>query len=269
MFSIVCVYNDKDVFSRSLLKSLQAQTAKFELIALDNSSGAFSSAAGALNHGTGQIRAESKYIMFAHQDISFSSKTWLQDIESMLHALPNLGIAGVAGNSKKANKLISNITHGMPPRHDGYNLQEPVTAMTVDECCAIVPRDVFRKHQFDDILCNNWHLYVVEYCLRVLTLGYGVFVLPVDLHHGSTGNMDQSYFKILKKVLERYKTTYPKIYTSCGSWDTATPVTLQRISYFVKKLFYDFMGWLIITGLVPQWARKKKKKILQRYNHNH
>ena len=269
MISIVCVYNNKKAFNDFLSKSLQDQTAQFELIALDNSTGAFSSAAQALNNGAMHVLADSAYIMFAHQDISLGSKTWLEDVESMLHALPNLGVAGVAGNSEKENRLISTITHGMPPRYDGYSLQEPVSAMTVDECCAIVPRKVFQNHQFDEVVCDNWHLYVVEYCLRIQALGLKVFVLPVKLHHGSKGSLNASYCKALKKVLARYKNNYKKIYTSCGCWDTTTPVIGQWVTHFVKKYFYGLTGWLIASGFVPEWLQRKKRRRLQRIDQNH
>jgi hypothetical protein len=266
MITIVCVYNNKKIFSDCLLKSLQAQSAQFELIALDNGTGAFGSAAQALNHGALSIRADSAYIMFAHQDISFFSASLLADVELMLNALPNLGIAGVAGNSEKENRLIANITHGTPARYDGYSLQEPVRAMTVDECCAIVPRDVFQNHQFDTTVCDNWHLYVVEYCLRIQSFGLGVFVLPVDMHHGSKGRLNASYFMALKKVLARYKNIHQKIYTSCGCWDTATPIVWQAVSYLVKKYFYGFTRRLIASGLVPEWVQRKKNRRLQKLN---
>ncbi len=204
MITIVCVYNNKKIFSDYLLKSLQIQSAQFDLIALDNGTGAFSSAAEALNHGARSIHADSAYIMFAHQDISFSSTSWLADVELMLNALPNLGVAGVAGNSAEEKKLISNIRHGRPPRNAGRKIEKPTSVMTVDECCAIIPRQVFEQHQLDEIVCDNWHLYVVEYCLRIQAFGLGVFVLPVILHHESKGSLNASYFKALKKVLARY-----------------------------------------------------------------
>jgi hypothetical protein len=98
MISIVCVYNDEAVLKRFLLKSLQNQTAKYELILEDNTRSRFSSAAQALNHGG--RKASSKYIMFVHQDIDLLSDRWLEDVERWLDMIPNLGIAGVAGMSE-------------------------------------------------------------------------------------------------------------------------------------------------------------------------
>lgn len=269
MITIVCVYNNKKIFSDYLLKSLQIQSAQFDLIALDNGTGAFSSAAEALNHGARSIHADSAYIMFAHQDISFSSTSWLADVELMLNALPNLGVAGVAGNSAEEKKLISNIRHGRPPRNAGRKIEKPTSVMTVDECCAIIPRQVFEQHQLDEIVCDNWHLYVVEYCLRIQAFGLGVFVLPVILHHESKGSLNASYFKALKKVLARHTNIYRKIYTSCGCWDTATPVVRQWTAYAVKKYFYCFTRWLIASGLVPKWMQRKKRRRLQKLYLHH
>jgi hypothetical protein len=264
MIAVVCVYNNKKIFEEYLFKSLQMQSVRFELIALDNSTGNFSSAAQALNHGARNMQTDSAYIMFAHQDISFRSTRWLENVESQLNTLPSLGLAGVAGNNEKENRLISNITYGMPPRSDGKRIDAPQSVMTVDECCAIIPRDVFKKRPFDEETCNNWHLYVVEYCLHIKTLGLEAYVLPLDLHHVSTtGSLNSAYFATLQKVLMRYKSAYQKIYTSSGCWDTAAPVMAQRLSYYAKKYFYGFTRWLIAKGFVPAWMQRKKRKRLQ------
>ncbi len=247
MLAIVSVYNAKEVFSQYLLKSLQAQAARFELIALDNSDGRYSSAAQALNHGARQIKGDCRYIMFAHQDIEFPDHSWLADAERMLNELPDLGVAGVAGNSRTANKLFSNITHGEPPRDAGQRIDQATSAMTVDECCAIVPRQVFEKYQFDEAVCDNWHLYVVEYCLRLQARGLGVYVLPVKLHHVSLGNLNRTYFKALKKVLHVHGDRYPRIYTACGPWDAGRSVYLQGYLWLARNKFYDYSARLIAS----------------------
>ena len=263
MFAIVCVYNSKESFSRYLLKSLQAQTARFELIALDNSNGRYTSAAQALNHGARQVQADSKYIMFAHQDILFRPASWLDDIERTLDGLPDLGVAGVAGNSREANNLFSNIKHGDPPRDAGKKIEKATSAMTVDECCAIVPRAVFQKYQFDETVCSDWHLYMVEYCLRIKHLGFGVYVLPVEMQHVSLGSLNRAYFKALKKVLRVHGDRYATIYTACGPWCAHRSVYLQGFMWLARKKFYEFTARLIASGYVPEWMQRKKRRRLR------
>lgn len=263
MIAVVCVYNSAEMFERTLAASLQAQAGRFELIALDNSGGRFSSAAQALNYGARRVPAGCDYIMFAHQDISFSGPSWLADAETMLGALPGLGVAGVAGNSRRANKLFSNITHGTPPRDAGQRIEVATDAMTVDECCAFVPRPVFDKHRFDEQVCSDWHLYMVEYCLRLKALGLGVYVLPVALHHLSLGSLGRPYFKALKKVLRVHGGRYPRIYTACGPWDARRSVYLQGYAWLARNKFYDYAGRLIASGWVPEWLQRKKRKRLR------
>lgn len=37
---------------------------------------------------------------------------------------------------------------------------------TVDECCFGMTREVFDSLRFNEKVCNGWHLYAVEMCLR-------------------------------------------------------------------------------------------------------
>ena len=67
MISIVCVYNNKEILNKYLIKSLESQTEDYELILLDNTQNKFNSAAKALNNGG--RKAKGDYIMFVHQDV--------------------------------------------------------------------------------------------------------------------------------------------------------------------------------------------------------
>jgi hypothetical protein len=264
MISIVCVYNDRKILESYLLKGLQKQACAYELICLDNSQGQFASAAQALNHGTRQIQAASTHIMFAHQDVCFASPAWLEDAEKMLDTLQNLGIAGVVGCREGDRSRFSNITHGSPPRDVGIRIQQPLAAMTVDECCLFIPRHVFKKYQFDEAVCEGWHFYAVEYCLRIQEAGLGVYIVPLSLHHSSLGTQDSTYFQALKPVLDRHRQTYCKIYTTCGCWDTGKPVKLQRFWHYVRKTFYAVDNSLIAWGLMPACLLKKNRKMFRR-----
>ena len=259
MISVICVYNNKKIFGDCLLKSLQMQNAKFELIALDNGDGKFISAAQALNYGALQIKADSRYVLFAHQDIDLGSPSWLEETEKMLDALTDVGIAGVAGNNEVEKRIISNIQHGTPPRDSGKRILEPVRAMTLDECCVIIPRSIFKKQCFDETVCDGWHAYAVDYCLSVRALGLGVYVLPVELYHVSEGKLSIAYFKGLKKVLHKHRGMHETIHTTCGSWDDRVPVSIQWLLY----IFYGFTDRLIASGLVPEWMQRKKRKRIQ------
>jgi hypothetical protein len=229
MFSIICVYNNKKSLEDHLLKSLSSQTAKYELIRIDNTKCEFKSAASALNHGAGQ--AASKYLMFVHQDIDLSLNTWLADAEKILDSLPNLGIAGVAGRVTEKFGTITNITDGTPPKSAGdFRIDSPTQTQTVDECLTIIPKDVFNKLRFDEATCDNWHLYATDYCLSIKKLGLDVFVIPLSLYHASSGaSFSNKYYDSLRKVLQKHGKDCRIICAPYGRWSPFYPLLLQKV----------------------------------------
>lgn len=252
MFSIVCAYSNKDIFDRYLISSLQKQSAEYEPVFVDNCEKQFSSAAAALNYGGRQAR--SKYIMFVHQDVDFESATWLADAGKMLDALPGLGVAGVAGISENGRNLRERgrniITHG-PQRtawEFGNAIEKPEIVQTLDCCVLIVPGAVFEKIQFDEVVCNNWHLYGEDYCLQAKSANLNTYVLPLSIYHASQGAVRNTradivlslgalppeYYRTLKALIGKYRGKYKYIYTTNGEWNTYQPVIIQRMDMLLK-----------------------------------
>lgn len=250
MISVVCVYNDEKIFNNFLLKSLKNQNAKFELIGVDNTSNKFKSAAEALNYGG--KKATNKYIMFAHQDVSFLPDSWLKDTERLLESISNLGIAGVAGMSESGSSNPERgrniITHGIPPEAWpwGNRIQKPAPVQTLDECLVVIPKSTFDILKFDEKTCNGWHLYAVDYCLSAKKQGFGVYALPMGIYHRSSavskkkfpslvGPLPDEYYKTLDSLIKKYRDKFKRIYTTCGDWSTSYPSILQR-SYYLQRL---------------------------------
>ena len=252
MLSIVCVYNNEKILNDFLIKSLKNQTVNYELLTIDNTKGRFKSAAEALNYG-GKL-ANGNYIMFVHQDFDFCSDTWLEEAEKILDSLPNVGVAGIAGarNKSGTNKLevATNILHGSPPEKAGQvSVTNPEEVQTLDECLIIVPKKMFNKLQFDETVCDGWHLYAVDYCLSAKRLGFVNYVLPLAGYHRSKGASIRSYFKIvvslgnlpheyyktLEKLLNKHRSYFKQIYTTCGTWKTSYPLLLQRIWWLIRS----------------------------------
>ena len=257
MISIVCVFNNEHLLADFLLDSLSRQTVPYELIAIDNTENEFSSAAQALNYGGRKARG--KYIMFVHQDIRLCNAKWLHDAERMLDSLPNLGVAGIAGR-REGGCILTNLTNGTPPSAAGTQIigAEPVTVQTLDECLTIVPRDVFNVLQFDEITCDGWHLYAVEYCVSSTLLGFALYVLPLHTYHLSEGTsstptepfdrlishcpmtastfLPKEYYVALKKVIKKHKNNVSKIHTVFGDWSTSSPIALQQMTSAMRKI---------------------------------
>ena len=251
MISVICVYNNKAVLCNCLLKGLDRQSADYELILLDNTGNNYRSAAEALNKGGRDAKGD--YLMFAHQDVQLFSKDWLENVESRLRLLPNLGIAGVAGNLEMIKGLVSNLKHGEPPRLAGnIEIERPEKVQTLDECLILIPRAVFFLQKFDEETCDDWHLYAVDYCLSIKKLGYDVYVIPDYVYHLSHGNLSKGYYRTLKKVIAKHKDAYPIIYASVGVWNTAYPVSVLRL---IKLKYKMISRYLRFKGSVKRAAK--------------
>lgn len=260
MISVICVYNDKKILDEWLLKSLKNQTVQFELITIDNTQGMFKSAAGALNYGGKE--AKGKYIMFVHQDVDLTSNSWLEDAEKILESIPDLGIAGVAGMSEEYHPFGSRwrtiIQHGDPPQMVSPMLSKPIQnperVQTLDECLVIIPKSVFNVLTFDEKVCDDWHLYAVDYCLSVKKLGLGIYAIPIFIYHRSMGVhtflgsqpipiYPRGYYQTLEKVLKKHKNYFKRIYTTTGFWSTSYPLILQRIIQATKGVLISKRLW--------------------------
>jgi len=247
MISVVCVFNNLEVLNNYLLPSLKRQTAEFELILIDNRSGKYPSIALALNEGGNQAKGD--YVMFIHQDVSLMSSDWLANAEKIVETLERFAIAGVAGK-KNEKGVISNITHGSPPISAGkIQLQKPEIVQTLDECLVIIPRSLFSELPFDAEACDNWHLYAVDYCLSVQKAGLNAYVIPIRVYHASSHKPKRKteillsgdplypgYFSTLRKLVKKHGQTVNIIYTTCGDWNTKTPLAFQKGILCIKYL---------------------------------
>ncbi len=239
MISIVCVYNKKNILNEYLIKSLEIQTySDYELILLDNRRNKYKSAATALN--VGGKRSKGEWIMFVHQDIKFEKPTVLSDIVEILssNSRKQEAIFGVAGRDPKKG-VLTNITHGYPPVRAGEEnvKNDVIEVQTVDECLFIIPRSLFEKLRFDETTIDGWHLYAVDYCLEAYEkFRAKSYVMGIEgIYHKSSGSLDESYFKILRKVSNKHK-KIKRIYTTMGTWPTNTIVLRSKIFLLKMKV---------------------------------
>jgi glycosyltransferase involved in cell wall biosynthesis len=239
-FSIVCVYNNRKILNQYLLESLKKQTIPYELILVDGFSKKYNSAADALNSGGEQ--AAGRYIMFVHQDIQLGNARFLEDSLWYLDELPNLGIAGIAGKSPASTNIVSNSYNGTPPWKLSTNcIREPVMVQTLDECVLVIPRARFETTRFDPVTCNDWHLYGVDYCLTMKSIGFDVMVLPTGVYHLSDGDsMNSAYFSTLERLITKHRAGTPVITTTVGIWSTSSPVSYQKLKSIIGSYWFSF-----------------------------
>lgn len=259
LISIICVYNNESILNDWLIRSLSDQSAEFELILINNCDRIYKSAASALNYAG--KKAIGDYFCFIHQDIHFCRKTDIENIEIRLSKLDNLGIAGMAGMSMNGNSpqqcqrnII--IEHDNPPKLWGNPIKEPEIVQTVDECLFIIPKKVFNLIPFDEVTCDNWHFYAVDYCLSLNSSVFKTYVIPFQIHHQSLGFSQKfkfsirsakelmNYYQSLKKILKKHKKNYKLIYTTNGIYKTNINPMVQDL----KR----------IDSIIPSKIRRKE-----------
>lgn len=249
MMSVVCVYNDINKINKILLKYLNNQTNDYELILIDNTKNKYKSASEALN--IGGKKANSKYIMFIHQDVKLCSENFLNDVELILDSLYKPGVVGIAGveslltliKNKSLRGVLGNLDHGIPLKPvSKHVIDQPTEVQTVDECLFIIPKKLFNKINFDDECCYDWHLYAADFCLSSEKLGYKTYILPLYIQHISNGNSTlEEYFNTLKLLLIKHR-SYFIIRTVFGNYFTIFPLSLQiNLKSFFYKIFNRFL----------------------------
>lgn len=252
IISIVCVYNNDEVLKTWLLKSLEAQNSVYEFIPINNNELHFKSAAQALNYGG--KKAAGKYIMFVHQDIDLLSPSFLEDAEKLLDNISDVGVAGIIGMSWKGANHKSRIRnvileHENPITKFGEPIQTHEEVQTIDECLFFIPKDVFEKYPFDEVTCDNWHFYAVDYCLSIRYIGLKPYVLPIKVHHRSQGfyikftngiksiQYLREFSASLNKLINKHKKNNIIIYTTNGDYRTDINPYLQISYVFILRLF--------------------------------
>jgi len=238
MFSIVCIYNDEKSFNNYLLKSLEEQTAEFELIDIDNSQGIFKSASKGLNYGG--RKAKGRYILFVHQDVVLHSKFWLEDVERILENIPSLGIAGCSGKTYNGEKrgFIKDRYHLW-----GEPFAKPEEVQTLDESLLIIPKVIFNSLKFDEEL-EGWHAYGVDYCLMAKERGLKAYAIPASIYHYSPSLNYSGLLQAHKRVWTKHRENFSRIFTTCGKlyWERLTvPSFMKNILRPIYRKIFPIM----------------------------
>lgn len=201
MISVICCYNKPHEYEL-LLESRMSQDIPCEIVGIDNVDHRFTSAAAALNWGA--ERALGDILVFVHQDVRFLRPDSLRKLAAALSTCENRPcIVGPYGAAHHQGRTFT-----------GYGEQD-----TLDECCIAMTKRTWEVFPFDENLCDGWHLYAVEQCIRVRQAGGLILSGDFGIAHTSTGNVDEAYMETFKRLLIRYKEER-WICTTCKSMPT-------------------------------------------------
>ena len=238
--SVICVYNDKQRMNEQLKKTLSDQACTYDFVPVNNVNNQFKSAAEALNFGA--LKAKGDILVFAHQDIIFKTQNELSLFAKYIADYPVGTILGVAGAVEGRKENIGIYTSG--EKYDPRLLttvSAPIQVSCVDEFLFGMRKETYIRHDFDEKLCNSWHLYAVELCLYNRKNGGAVYVVPVNVHHFSKGKINLKYMDGLVELSDKYRKDFKRIWTTCYKINTNYIYVrlLREIWAFKKKVFRE------------------------------
>lgn len=178
--------------------------------------------------------AHSDYLVFVHQDITFSKPDFLKNLilEIKREKRALYGLCGTEFNVKKmVSTTYSNVFHGLWNRNVGTPIIQKKKVSGLDEIFLAFHKDLSRDLRFDDQFLNGWHLYVEDLCLAAEMLGIPVYVLPFPSQHKGVlempnymskyGILPKEFFNQLKQLRKKYKNGVSRIVCPCVTIKTS------------------------------------------------
>ena len=225
--TVICCWNNEKVYS-DFVSTLKTQTCPYELIGIDNiGNGKFTSCAAAYNSAIDKVKT--KYVIYSHQDILLSRPDNLAKFVSCLERTEHDDILGAAGVRFDTDYHISTIQHVNPETMElmpagKFPLDRDMEeCFTLDECFFGGHTEHFRAYPLNADICNGWHLYAVEACLKTQTIrdnaGH-VYSCDIPLVHNSTDGVDFAFYWQFFRLCEYYAKYFPRIKTTCTDGKT-------------------------------------------------
>ena len=244
--TVVCCWTNEKMYN-DFVSTLKSQNIPCEIIGIDNRNNkGFTSCASAYNSAINDVKTE--YVIFSHQDILLTESNSLGKFLSYLEGLGHDDILGAAGTRFDSAAIYSNF------RHKGNNgdliragrgiIDSGIMECdTADECFFGGYTNHFRNYPFDEKICDGWHLYTVELCLRCQALGVGkTFVCDIPIIHLSAGTMSLSFYYNFFKLCRKYAGKFPIIRTTCAYSRTDLFHLLPRFIYLCGGVILRKLG---------------------------
>ena len=196
----------------------------YEIIAIDNSDGKFG-ICKAYNLGVAQAKYD--IFCFMHEDITFETQNWGQNVVNHLKD-ESVGLIGVAGLEPKGivpvflDKSIANIE--MNIIQSSYENKENILlkrtvnpydtsiikqSLIIDGVWMCTTRTVYSLFKYDDLVLDGFHGYDVDLCLQVQSKFKVCVIFDILLIHLSTGKVDKKYYEQNFKLYHKWKTILP------------------------------------------------------------
>ena len=279
--TVVCCWTNESMYG-DFVNTLKSQDTPCEIISIDNRGNkGFTSCAAAYNSVIDEIKTE--YVIYSHQDILLNAPDVLSKFLSHLERLGHddiLGVAGVRFESPKLSGIISDIKNPHPylgnlilaGGKNGKRVEGGIMECdTLDECFFGGYTRHFRKYPFDEVTCDNWHLYAAEACMNAKVNAHAkIWVCSPDIIHRSVGNINSVFVDDFCKLCRKYASDFPFIRTTCESLFTdekglkkyVRDKYIQDIRKFPKQALMNFITRIIYIHICGKFTAHSRNYLL-------
>lgn len=168
--------------------------------------------------------------MLSARGFSFRTDSWARTIVDFYRATPGAGVIGFFGYALKTRSPslsggLKRYVRASLYRHAGGRVVRTENrtgeadfspVVQVDGQCLIVPKSVWREHPFDEELFRDFHLYDVDFCVRIARRYANYICHSVFGEHGSVGSYDDDRYRNVLLFQRR--------------WDGCLPLTVVPMS---------------------------------------
>ena len=273
--TVVSCWTNESMYN-DFVNTLKSQDVPCKIIGIDNRGNkGFTSCAAAYNSVIDEIKT--KYVIYSHQDILLNAPDVLSKFLSYISGLGHddiLGVAGIRFDSREFSGIITDIKQP----HTYLGMEELIPAGedrveggitecdTLDECFFGGYTQHFRDYPFDEVTCDNWHLYAVEACLNAkANANAKIWVFSADIIHLSAGNVNSKFVSGLCKLCRKYAGNFPLIRTTNASTFTDKKGLRKYIlqhyifSKFSRQALMKFMAKINVYTYMRKIYRVFKK----------
>jgi hypothetical protein len=147
--------------------------------------------------------AKYPFFCFIHEDIRFQTNNWSDHLQKVFEQNPKTGLIGIAG-AKYKSRTPSGFATGLPGldccniihqnargeisrfySNPNQSLFEPV--VNIDGVFIAIRREVWNDNPFDEKILRGFHLYDIDFSLRVQKKWQAAVIFNIDILHFTQG----------------------------------------------------------------------------------
>ncbi len=245
MISIIVCSIKPDLLKNFKANVLETIGVPFEFVIIDNNKERFSICKA---YNIGASKAKYELLAFCHEDILFHTDNWGKELLNFLNTT-DIGLVGIAGATFKSKYPTSWIS--VPKELYRTNLyietnketkkNKPFDDVVVlDGCFLGVRRKIWKKFQFNEDLLKGFHLYDIDFSLRIQEHFRVIVANTFSISHLSEGNLDKNWFEESKKFHDYYKNKLPRSLESEIKSTYLNDYGLRSLIYRSRKLELPF-----------------------------